>query len=677
MNDGPALRTALAALALAVLALTWTLAGGPLGWLYLVVYVLAVLPGLPVGFALFGRGHAAGWIGGAAIGYAVTAILLWAPVQARLPPTTTGVALWAVAVAVSIVSLRRVAPLVTLPAWSRRDCLALVLVLFMVPALLWKPFTSIGSTDATGSQRYRAYFTADFLWHVALTAELERAQSPPRNPYLARRPLNYYWAYFVLPATVSRWGVVPSVQTALTINALCAGMLFVSCIFIAAWCAVPRAGPVAIAVMLTVLCASAEGAYALWDLWARGRPLSQVTDLNIDAITSWFFQSLTIDSLPRCLWYTPQHAAACGLGLVGLIVAGATEVRARIPAALAAGVALGLSVIFSPFIGGVFALMYGLTALCTSVASHGWRPLALTGDILRAGTAALPTLAGLGWCLAAGTFEGAGGAVTLGLSPRAAAAPVLLPLLAIGPVLVPALVGLAVGARRWPLQAAVVGLCSGLFLLYFVTLTLEPIWVGWRAGQVILVTIPALIAALIAVVTDRFRLPAPAALVLVIAVVGLPTTAIDWWNARDVSNDRNGPGFRWTVVVPPDTLAAVRWIREHTPADAIVQMSIEPRGRETWTLVPTLAERRMAAGKPISLLLIPEYQERSAQADAMFRTLDPAQASQLARALRVDYIYLDRVERESFGNAAAAKFLDARYFTTVFSEGSATVFAVR
>jgi hypothetical protein len=676
MTVAAPLRTAAALLAVAVLALSWTLAGGPLGWAYVAAYVLALLPGLPIGFALFGRSHAAGWIGGAAIGYAITAILLWAPVQARLPPTAAGIALWAFVLVISVASLRRVAPLVTLPAWSRRDSLALVLVLLMVPALLWKPFTSIGSTDATGSQRYRAYFTADFLWHVALTAELERAQSPPRNPYLARRPLNYYWAYYVLPATVSRWGVLPSIQSALTINALCAGVLFISCIFIAAWCCVPRAGPVAIAVLLTVLCASAEGAYALWDLWARGRPLSLVTELNIDAITSWFFQSLTIDSLPRCLWYTPQHAAACGLGLVGLMVAGAAEIRARVPAALWAGLALGFSVIFSPFIGGVFALMYGLTALCTTVASNGWRPSAVIADIIRASVAALPTLAGLGWCIAAGTFEGAGGAVTLGLSSRSAATPVLLPLLAIGPVLVPALVGLAIGARRWPLQVPVVGLCCGLFLLYLVTLTLEPIWVGWRAGQIILVTIPALLAGLISVATDRFR-PAAAALVLLLAVVGLPTTAIDWWNAQDVSNDRNGPGFRWTVVVPPDTQAAVRWIREHTPVDAVVQMSIEPRGRETWTLVPTFAERRMAAGKPISLLQIPEYQERSAQADTMFQTVDPAEASRLARALRLDYVYLDRVEREAFGEAAAAKFLDSRFFTPAFSAGSAAVFAVR
>ena len=52
-------------------------------------------------------------------------------------------------------------------------------------------------------------------------------------------------------------------------------------------------------------------------------------------MTAWIFQGLTIDSLPRSLWYTPQHAAACGLGLIALI--GAQDTRRRLsPKAAAA-----------------------------------------------------------------------------------------------------------------------------------------------------------------------------------------------------------------------------------------------------------------------------------------------------------------------------------------------------
>ena len=63
-------------------------------------------------------------------------------------------------------------------------------LLLASPLLLWRPFTNIGALDAEGNRRYRAYFTADFLWHVALTAELARADMPPRNPYLVRRFLH-------------------------------------------------------------------------------------------------------------------------------------------------------------------------------------------------------------------------------------------------------------------------------------------------------------------------------------------------------------------------------------------------------------------------------------------------------------------------------------------------------
>ena len=74
---------------------------------------------------------------------------------------------------------------------------------------------------------------------------------------------------------------------------------------------------------------------------------------------------------------------------------------------------------------------------------------------------------------------------------------------------------------------------------------------------------------------------------------------------------------------------------------------------------------------------MPEYDERSAQADAMYKTADAAEASRIARSLRVDYVYLDRIEREAFGEPAMTKFGDARYFTEAFRNGSAAVYAVR
>jgi hypothetical protein len=333
---------------------------------------------------------------------------------------------------------------------------------------------------------------------------------------------------------------------------------------------------------------------------------------------------------------------------------------------------LGLAVVFSPFLGGAFALIYGLTAVWCAL-RNGRNAI---GTLITTTPAVIPVIAALGWCVASGTFDGAGGAASIGLSRLAKAAPFSAPALALGPLLAVAIPAVVVG-RRWRIETATIALLVGLCMLYLVTLTTEPIWVGWRAGQVLLVTLPALAAVTVGILIERCRRAVTWTTLVVAFSVGLPTSAIDLHNAQDVNNTEMGPGFRWTVIVPRDTQAAVEWIRRNTPSDAIVQMSIGPRGRETWTLIPTFAQRRMAAGRPISLLWTREYDERSALADAMFGAANPAEASRIARSLRIDFIYLDAVERGTFGETAITKFSDNRFFTEVFKAGSAAVYAVR
>ena len=652
--------------------------------LYILLFASLCGPGLPVGFSLFGRKHAAGWVAGALIGYAMMAVVLWTLVQVGgamratfwITLLTTNYIAWALSR-----SRRHSAPWVVLPAWRRRDTLALVLVLMLVPLLQWRPFVRVGAPDAGGAARYRAYFTADFLWHVALTAELTKQTSPPRNPYLARRPLHYYWAYFVPPAFLAKYApVLPDLRSHLLVNAFCAGLLFVAAIFMLAWCVVPRAGPVASAVACVILAASAEGSFALWRLWSQGRSLGGVRELNIDAITAWWFQTLTIDSLPRSLWYTPQHAMACALAGMPLIV---TVRGGRVPpaaATLSAGVSLGLAVIISPFLGGVFSLVYGTAAAWVAIAAS--RTEGHYGAGLRAqaryALAGIPVSLALGWCVVAGTFEGSGGAVVVGLSRSAAAAPFALVALALGPVLAVAIIALLLRSwREWPLATPILGVLTGLFMLYFVTLTLEPIWIGWRAGQIILVTLPALAAAALATMWDRGQRAVSAIIVVAVLAIGLPTTVIDAYNAQDVSNTEEAVGFRWTVVVRPDTQLVLDWIRLNTSPDATVQMSIGPRRRETWTLIPTFAERRMAAGRPISLLHTPEYDELSDRVDAIYRATGPVEAMDAARALRIDYLFVDGVERSAFGDAALAKFESRCCFQRLYATGDAAVYAVK
>ena len=189
-----ALKAAAGVLFVAVVALSWVLGHGSAGPGYLVLYALLLLPGLPLGFLLFGRGHAAGWIAGALIGYGLSAIVLWIPVDLGFAGHAWAPTAWAALTAATHLIARGSQAVVVLPQWHRGDTAGLLCALLVVPLLVAGPFSRVGERDPAGNLRYRAYFTADFLWHVALTAELAKADPPIRNPYLERRALNYYWA---------------------------------------------------------------------------------------------------------------------------------------------------------------------------------------------------------------------------------------------------------------------------------------------------------------------------------------------------------------------------------------------------------------------------------------------------------------------------------------------------
>ena len=453
---------------------------------YVLAYVAATLPGWPIGFGLFGRRHAAGWIAGALLGYGITALALWVPIVAGAPGSLTFGAAWTLVTVGSWTMFRSARrPAVDLPAWTERDTVGLCAVVLIVPLLVAVPYGRIGESDAQGNRRYRAYFTADFVWHEALTAELARFSAPPKNPYLAGRSLHYYWAYFLLPASITGAGPArmhsPPIETYLATNGLCTGILFVAAIYLGAWSALPRAAIAAVASALVLLTSSGEGLYATLDLLKRGRALSGLRNLNIDAITSWYFHGLTIDGLPRSIWYNPQHSLACGLGLVALTIAGRSPAPMRSTASVGAGMALGLALIVSPFPGGAMTLIYGLVVLWTAAGTPRALPRAIGIQLL----AVVPVLAALAWCVFNKTFEGAGGAVVLGLSSSARTSPMQVISLALGPILVWVIAGVfASAAARFPreLRPAIAGVAVSLGLLFFVTLSVEPIWIGWRAG---------------------------------------------------------------------------------------------------------------------------------------------------------------------------------------------------
>lgn len=667
-----------AALALVTLWLAWRLGHGPMGLAYLAGYVLATAPGWPIGWRLFGRRHAAGWVAGGLLGYALTAWIVWAVTAGGLDLSIERVIAWAILTAGLWAWLGRDRPpLVSLPAWASRDTLALLVMLWSVPVLTGPAFLNVGAVDADGNRCYRAYFTADVVWHVALVSEIKRFDPPLRNPYTADRPLHYYWTYFFVPPAIAStspglFGDDP--MPWMLINAIGAGFLFVGALFVFTWCARPRAALTLTSVALVFFAASAEGTYLLQHLWSRGEPLSEVRDYNVDAVTRWVLDGLTVDNLPRSLWYTPQHAGACALGLLALLTTmggTATSVWTR----LLAGVALAAAVSFSPLLGGVLAAVYGLAVTLQALMTD-WRraPRIVIGHAV----AAAPVVAAIATLSAAGMIAGAGDALYLGFCCYARRQPAATLLLVLGPVLLPALA--AFWPRRFPpaLVPAAIGLVLGSVVFFLVSLPKpDPIWVGWRAGQIMLISLPPLLARALAFGLARWRIPTIAA-ALAMAVIGLPTTIIDAWNTQDITNREMGAGFRWTVRLTPAQQEALHWLRRATHPSAIVQPDIISRGADTWTLIPTFAQRRMYAGMPISLLNEDEYKLRATRVQQAFATLSAEEAWAIFKAGRVQYVFVDTAERGAFSRDALAKFDAAtERFARVFHNAEVDVYQVR
>jgi hypothetical protein len=272
-------------------------------------------------------------------------------------------------------------------------------------------------------------------------------------------------------------------------------------------------------------------------------------------------------------------------------------------------------------------------------------------------------------------MDGAGSALDVGFAGFSRHSPVLTLLLSLGPVLLPALPGIRLAqapvARR-AVVTGVAGLTIGLFLLYFVRIS-EASWVGFRAGQILLVSIPILLARTLAQLPRQ----GAAALAALIFVVGVPTTVIDTYNAQDIGNRRPGPGFRWTLWTTPEQERAFAWLRANTADHDIVQMEPIVRGREHWTLIPSFAGRRMAAGQPISLLPIPEYKERSDLVRTLYATASVEQALSIAHRLRLDYLYVDRDDVAAYPEGTRKFEEHPQQFRRVYANSEVRIYRIR
>jgi hypothetical protein len=537
------------------------------------------------------------------------------------------------------------------PAPEPRIWLAASLSLPLV--LIAAPFLKVGAFVGDG-YAYRAYFSADLMTHLSVVSEIQKGAYPLENPFFAGDGLSYYWLFFAFPAAIGAW---TSNQAALLSLYLASGILFAGLVFVASTTLGLPPSRSFLATAVAILAVSYEGLLALGRSALGIEPWTQI---NLDAFSRWVLGLVSLDGLHRSILYTPQHLFSYSLLVLPIVLLARGETWDRKTALLAGallGGMAGTSIVTAMLAGPWLLLVIGLR-------SGSFRRFAE----LSFGIAA-PALALLAWYVVLGFFGDAGGALALRW-PRLLELPAVL-VVESGALFL--LLLLRIGASRFERRDFELAALSAVALVAVLFLDLEGyegVWMAWRAGSVLLVTLALLAAPALG---GRLRLIHAAVL-----LPALATTALDVFNAQDITNRSVSPGeFRWTTVVSSDEWEALDWIRRETPKTAVVQWDVRARELGEWAFLPALGERRMAVGSPIFLLDRGKYRVRERRhVRPIFAAASAEDAHRLALELGIDYLFVGarelQVRREGLRKLFEAKVL----FRPVFTNGTVTVLEV-
>jgi hypothetical protein len=640
-----------------------------------------VLPGIVLARRAFGvrePSSIAAWLVGPALGLGFGGfglLVLWAAGLQNWLAIIGGPGFtWAIVVLAG----RFGGPSVRLPRFDRRDVPAVAIALLVVPLVTWAPYDHVREPVADG-EAYRAYFTADFVWGMTVTAELAKGAVPPANPFLRGSELHYYWASHLLSGAIYRnvraWGI--TAEQVLLIHGLVFGLVAVPFLYALARFAGGTPVFASLAVLVAFLANSYEGVNRLWILYQQQAPLSLVTTLNIDAVTRWFYQGMPVDGLQRMLLYQPHHLTGYLLALAALWLVAFAEDVTETSVALWAGILLGLAFLFSTFtaiiVGVALGALYAARLVAQRAYGSIWQCAVLGGGPVVVAVAISVALRY--------TDPGAGFLIRFGLNPVALRHWPFALLLSFGPLLLAGIVGVL--RVKWIKRdgAAAVALVLSALAFYFLADVPDQqgVWVGWRSGHLLLIGFMVMGAAALTTAWRHTRWRVPIVVLLVVATVpAVPTVAIDVYNAQDITNRTEGPGFPWTTIISPSEREALDWIRRATPDTAIVQYEPLARGASGWCYITAFAERRMAAGLPGAMIPFRPFQLATDDVRmGIFRASSASEAHHMATFLEIDYILIGAVERRMYNDTLVEIARHPDLFLQVFDNHAVTIYAVQ
>ena len=138
-----------------------------------------------------------------------------------------------------------------------------------------------------------------------------------------------------------------------------------------------------------------------------------------------------------------------------------------------------------------------------------------------------------------------------------------------------------------------------------------------------------------------------------------------------------GPGFPWTLTVSPAQQEALAWVRTNTPDTASCRWIQWSAAAATGASSRRLRSVGWRRGLPISLLPDPGLSSIIARGPPHLRSADPARAHDIARELRIDYLWVDDNERRAYQGGVAAIDAAPGYFKPVFRNSEVAIYQVR
>jgi hypothetical protein len=540
----------------------------------------------------------------------------------------------------------RSTPVVTFLRLTRADHLALGALLLLTAAIVGPVFAYVGIPTPTG-RAYRAYFIADLFGFMSVVAELIKGHTPPLNPYYAGEPLPYYWMYFTYPAVFAALRGEAPIERGILLTQLVTAATLVSAWYLVLRNLAVSAVAAAWSCAFMLVASSFEGLAFLVISLRDHTPLGAFRYLNVDGLTRWIWNLPPVDGMHRALWYTPQHATAFTCGLIVLATMACAREANSWSRRAADGLLLGAALLFSSFTALLLVGWYAVTEIVIIVRTRfrDWQRWLLSSACAAAivlGCAALAYRLGM--------LQPIEGSMIVKLNRYLTRGPFTFAALSFGPMLVLAPFGLRRLSRAPQTIGTAILILAILAALALIGLEApghDNTYLPLRTGNAFFLILAVAVGFAIDEVRSwrGWRRASASALAIVTFAAAMPTAALDWYNARDISNIAMNPGgFPWTVHVTPSEQAAMRWIRETLPPAAIVQPDAPLRGRASWALIPAFGQRREAAGYVLFEPNPRRLDRNLAAIDRVFRGHDESAAYDECVRLDIDYLYIGAVE---------------------------------